>query len=145
LGKNEDAEWKAVGVVQQETAVARRAAVREGSAVSKTIFKRIIDRELPADIVYEDESTLAFNDVNPQAPVHILVIPKKEIASVADAAEDDALLLGRLLIVARDLAIKKGLDTGYRLIINTGPDAGQSVPHLHVHLLGRRALSWPPG
>ena len=111
----------------------------------KTIFKRIIDREIPARIVYEDEQALAFHDVNAQAPVHVLVIPKKEIPSLAQAGEEDAALLGHLLLVARKLAGELKLDKGFRVVINSGPDAGQTVDHLHVHLLGGRALSWPPG
>lgn len=113
--------------------------------MSKTIFKRIIDHEIPADIVYEDDDVLAFRDTNPQAPVHVLVIPRKEIASIADAGDEDAVLLGKLLIVVRDLARQFGLENGYRVVINSGADGGQTVPHLHVHLLGRRALHWPPG
>jgi histidine triad (HIT) family protein len=111
----------------------------------KTIFKRIIDREIPADIVYEDDQCLAFRDVAPQAPTHILVIPKREIPSLADAAATDAGLLGHLLDVVRRLAVDLKLTDGYRVVINAGPDAGQSVDHLHVHLLAGRRLSWPPG
>lgn len=111
----------------------------------KTIFKRIIDREIPADIVYEDDTCLAFRDVAPQAPTHILVIPKREIASLADATATDAELLGHLLDVVRRVAVQLKLAGGYRVVINSGPDAGQSVDHLHVHLLAGRGLSWPPG
>ena len=110
-----------------------------------TLFKRIIDREIPADIVYEDELSLAFRDINPQAPTHILIIPKKEIVSVAEATEDDAQLLGHLLIVARKLAEQLNLTSGYRIVTNSGRDAGQTVFHLHVHLLGGRPFGWPPG
>ncbi len=113
--------------------------------MSKTIFKRIIDREIPAKIVHDDDLCLAFEDVNPQAPVHILVIPKKEIASLADLVESDAALLGHLLVVIQKLAAARNLSGGYRVVINSGPDAGQSVPHLHFHMLGGRAMSWPPG
>jgi histidine triad (HIT) family protein len=113
--------------------------------MAKTIFKRIIDRELPASIVYEDDEVLAFNDVNPQAPVHVLVIPKKEIASLAATGDDDAPLLGRLLLTVRNLARDLGLENGYRVVMNTGADGGQTVPHLHIHLMGKRALHWPPG
>jgi histidine triad (HIT) family protein len=113
--------------------------------MSKTIFKRIIDREIPAKIVYEDDRCLAFEDVNPQAPVHILVIPKKEIPSLDDLTEGDAALAGHLLLVARKLAAQRNLAGGYRVVANSGPDAGQSVPHLHFHLLGGRSMSWPPG
>jgi histidine triad (HIT) family protein len=110
-----------------------------------TLFKRIINREIPADIVYEDELSLAFRDINPQAPTHILIIPKKEIVSVAEATEDDEQLLGHLLIVARKLAEQLNLTSGYRIVTNSGRDAGQTVFHLHVHLLGGRPFSWPPG
>ena len=113
--------------------------------MAKTIFKRIIDGELPAQIVYEDDRVLAFQDVNPQAPTHILVIPRREIASLDEAAEADADLLGHLLLVAARIAKDSGLETGYRTVINTGDQAGQTVPHLHVHLLGGRRLDWPPG
>ncbi len=113
--------------------------------MAKTIFKRIIDHEIPADIVYEDDEVLAFRDINPQAPVHVLVIPKKEIASLADASDADAALLGKLLLTVRNLARQFGLENGYRVITNTGADGGQTVPHLHIHLLGKRSLSWPPG
>ena len=113
--------------------------------MSKTIFKRIIDREIPASIVYEDDDVLAFNDVNPQAPVHVLVIPKKEIASIAEAGDEDGALLGRLLLTIRDLAQQLGLGNGYRVVVNTGSDGGQTVPHLHFHLMGKRHLTWPPG
>ncbi len=114
-------------------------------AQTKTIFKKILDKEIPADIVYEDDRCLAFRDINPQAPTHVLIIPKTEIASLADAAETDASLLGYLLIVAAKLAAKLGLSSGYRAVINCGPDGGQTVDHLHVHLLGGRSLTWPPG
>ena len=111
----------------------------------KTIFKRIIDRELPAKIVYEDEHCLAFEDIHPQAPTHLLVIPKREISSVDDIEPADAELIGHLFVVIRALAAKMGLDTGYRVVANCGPDSGQAVPHLHFHLLGGRKLKWPPG
>ena len=111
----------------------------------KTIFKRIIDREIPAKILYEDELALAFHDVNPQAPVHILVIPKREIASLAQLEPADAGLIGHLFLVVQKLAAEQGLTNGYRAVINTGKDGGQSVDHLHIHLLGMRALGWPPG
>ncbi|HET6422704.1 MAG TPA: histidine triad nucleotide-binding protein [Planctomycetaceae bacterium] len=114
-------------------------------APSKTIFKRIIDREIPAKIVHEDEQCLAFHDVNPQAPTHVLVIPKKEIPSLAQADDADTALLGHLLITAKNIAVQLGLENGYRTVLNCGRDGGQSVDHLHVHILGGRALSWPPG
>jgi histidine triad (HIT) family protein len=112
---------------------------------AKTIFKRIIDKEIPAKIVHEDEQCLAFHDNNPQAPTHVLVIPKKEIASLAQLAAEDRALLGHLLLVVQKLAGDLQLDNGYRVVINCGPDGGQSVDHLHLHLLGGRQLSWPPG
>jgi histidine triad (HIT) family protein len=111
----------------------------------KTIFKRIIDREIPAKILYEDELSLAFPDVSPQAPVHILVIPKKEIASLAELEPADAALMGHLLMVVQKLAAEQGLTDGFRTVINTGRDGGQSVNHLHIHIMGKRALGWPPG
>lgn len=114
-------------------------------ASEKTIFKRIIDGEIPADIVYDDEQCLAFRDVNPQAPIHVLVIPKREIASLADASDGDAPLLGHLFVVVRKLAEQLNLENGYRTVINCGRDGGQSVDHLHIHLLGGRNLTWPPG
>jgi histidine triad (HIT) family protein len=110
-----------------------------------TIFKKIIDREIPAKIVLENDDVLAFHDVNPQAPVHVLIVPKKIIPRLAEAQDSDEQLLGKLLLAARDVARKLDLSSGYRVVINNGPDAGESVPHLHVHLLGQRALAWPPG
>src|SRR5436190_22342628 len=111
----------------------------------KTIFKRIIDGEIPARIVYQDDLCLAFHDISPQAPTHVLVIPKKQISSLATAADEDVQLLGHLLRVTRDLATQLGLTDGYRVVTNCGRDGGQSVDHLHLHLLGGRALRWPPG
>lgn len=111
----------------------------------KTIFKKIIDQEIPAEIVYEDSECLAFRDISPQAPTHILVIPKKEISSLADADDADAGLLGHLLIAAKKVAEQEGLTKGYRTVLNCGADGGQSVDHLHVHVLGGRKLTWPPG
>jgi len=111
----------------------------------KTIFKRIIDKEIPAKIVYEDDLCLAFHDVNAQAPTHVLVVPKKEVASINDLGADDQMLVGHLLLVIRNLAEQLGLASGYRVVVNCGPDAGQTVDHLHFHLLGGRSLGWPPG
>src|SRR5256885_9203433 len=111
-----------------------------------TIFEKIITREIPAEIVWEDDDALAFRDVNPQAPVHVLIVPKRVIPRLADATEQDAVLLGKLLLASRTVAEKLDLlKSGYRVVINSGPDAGESVPHLHVHVLGKRALAWPPG
>ena len=111
----------------------------------KTIFKKIIDGEIPATIVHDDDQCLAFHDVSPQAPTHVLVIPKKEIASLDQLAEEDAPLLGHMWIVIRQVASQLGLDGGYRVVVNCGADGGQSVDHLHFHILGGRALTWPPG
>ena len=111
----------------------------------KTLFTRIIEREIPADVVYEDDLCMAFRDVNPQAPVHVLLIPKKPIPSLAAVADEDAALMGHLLVKVRDLAQQLELDGGFRIVANTGPDGGQTVDHLHIHILGRRSLSWPPG
>ena len=113
--------------------------------MTDTLFSKIIRREIPADIVYEDDRCLAFRDITPQAPVHILVIPKKPIPSLADASQDDLALLGHLLLTVSTIAASEGLTNGYRTVINTGIDGGQTVYHLHVHLLGGRSLSWPPG
>ena len=111
-----------------------------------TIFKRIIAREVPAEILFEDDDVLAFHDVNPQAPVHVLIIPRRAISRIADATETDRALLGKLLLTASKIARDLGIsESGYRIVINNGPDAGESVPHLHVHLLGKRPLAWPPG
>jgi histidine triad (HIT) family protein len=110
-----------------------------------TIFQQIIDREIPADIVYEDDRCLAFRDVNPQAPVHVLVIPKRAIASIDAMSAADEPLVGHLLFVAQKVAKQLDLSGGYRIVMNCGPDGGQSVDHLHLHLLGGRTLKWPPG
>jgi histidine triad (HIT) family protein len=110
-----------------------------------TIFEKIIARQIPAKIIWEDDDAVAFHDVNPQAPVHVLIVPKRVVSRLTDAKDEDGPLLGKLLLVARDLAKKLELSNGYRVVINCGPDAGESVPHLHVHLLGKRALAWPPG
>jgi len=110
------------------------------------IFCKIIKKEMPAKIVAEDEFSLAFEDINPQAPVHILIIPKKHYSSLIDIPEEERSLLGHLMIKAREIAKEKGLEkTGYRLVLNTGKDAGQAVFHIHLHLLGGREMSWPPG
>jgi histidine triad (HIT) family protein len=111
-----------------------------------TLFERIISREIPAQIIHEDRECVAIRDINPQAPVHILIIPKKVIPRLGESAAEHAALLGHLLLTAASLARSEGLqETGYRVVINHGPDAGESVPHLHVHLLGGRRMSWPPG
>ena len=111
-----------------------------------TIFEKIAQREIPAKIVWEDDDVLAFHDVNPQAPVHVLVVPKRVIPRIAESTADDQALLGKLLLTTRHVAEKLDLlQSGYRVVINNGADAGESVPHLHVHVLGKRRLSWPPG
>jgi len=111
-----------------------------------TIFEKIAAHEIAAKIVFEDADVIAFHDVNPQAPVHVLIVPKRVIPRLAEAKEADQALLGKLLLTAARLARDLGVsESGYRVVINSGPDAGESVPHLHVHLLGKRALAWPPG
>jgi histidine triad (HIT) family protein len=110
-----------------------------------TLFERIIRREIPADIVYEDEQCLAFRDIHPQAPVHVLVIPKRPIPSLAESTPSDLPLLGHLLDAVRRIAEQLGLAEGYRTVINSGRHGGQTVDHLHLHLLGGRPLNWPPG
>ena len=110
-----------------------------------SIFTKIIDKEIPADILYEDDVCLAFRDINPKAPTHFLVIPKKEIVSLAELSADDESILGRCLMVASQVAADEGLDGGYRLIANTRDDGGQDVPHLHFHVMGGRQMTWPPG
>jgi histidine triad (HIT) family protein len=113
--------------------------------MSNTIFDKIISKELPADIVYEDDQCLAFKDVNPQAPIHILIIPKKNIPKVSDAEPSDEKILGHLLLKAGEIADDLGFRDAFRLVINNGEEAGQTVFHLHIHLLAGRNLNWPPG
>ncbi len=113
--------------------------------MSRTIFEKIIAREIPSQIVYEDEQVAAFRDVNPKAPTHILIVPKKPLPRLAEAQAEDQSLLGHLLLKAAEIAAREGLTQGYRLVINNGPHGGESVPHLHCHLLGGRHLGWPPG
>jgi histidine triad (HIT) family protein len=114
--------------------------------MSKDVFQRIIEREIPAAIVYEDDLVLAFRDVNPKAPVHVLIVPKRNIPRLSEAGADDQDLLGHLLFKAATVAAQLGLDkSGYRLVINNGRDGGESVPHLHCHILGGRGMAWPPG
>lgn len=110
-----------------------------------SIFTKIIGREIPADVVFEDDVCLAFRDIAPKAPTHILVIPKKEIVSLIDLTDDDEAIVGRCLVVASKVAAAEGLDAGYRVIINCGDDGGQEVPHLHLHVMGGRKMTWPPG
>ena len=117
----------------------------EKKVAEPTIFKRIIDGEIPADIVYEDDLCLAFTDINPQSPTHLLVIPRKEIPSLDALEDEDQALVGHLHLVIRNLARERGLENGYRVVVNCGADGGQTVDHLHFHLLGGRACTWPPG
>ena len=114
--------------------------------MSKNVFQKIIDREIPAAVVYEDDLVLAFRDINAQAPVHVLIVPKKDVARLSEAEAEDHKMLGHLLLKAAAVAAQLGLEkSGYRLVINNGPDGGESVPHLHCHILGGRRLAWPPG
>ena len=111
-----------------------------------TLFEKIIARQIPARIAYEDDSVIAFHDIHGQAPTHLLIVPKKPIARIADATAEDERVLGHLLLKAAHVARELGLEnSGYRLVINNGADAGESVPHLHCHILGGRTLAWPPG
>jgi histidine triad (HIT) family protein len=113
--------------------------------MTDNIFRKIVEKKVPARIVHEDDQCVAFHDVNPQAPVHVLIIPRKEIRTHADVCPEDRELLGHLHLVAAQLAEKLGLADGYRLVLNCKEQAGQTVPHLHLHLLGGRAFGWPPG
>ena len=110
-----------------------------------TIFSKIIAREIPADIVYEDDLCLAFRDVNPQAPVHVLIVPKREIARLVDATAEDQALLGHLMLAANKVAKQLGVDDAFRLVVNNGAEVGQSVFHVHLHILAGRRFRWPPG
>jgi histidine triad (HIT) family protein len=112
----------------------------------KTLFEKIVAREIPAQIVFEDDLVLAIHDINPQAPTHALIFPKKPVPRIAEAEAEDGKLLGHLLLKAAEVAKQLGLDKGgFRLVINNGPDGGETVPHLHVHILGGRYMKWPPG
>ena len=113
--------------------------------MSKTLFEKIIAREIPAQIVFEDELVLAFRDINPAAPTHVLIVPKQPIPRIGEATADDQKLLGHLLLKAAEVAKQLDLPNGYRLVINNGADGGETVPHLHCHILGGRHLTWPPG
>lgn len=113
--------------------------------MAETLFSKIINREIPADIVYEDDLCLAFRDIEPQAPMHILLIPKQEIAKISDAMESDQAILGHLLLKAGEIARKEGYADAFRLVINNGEEAGQTVFHLHIHILAGRKFSWPAG
>jgi histidine triad (HIT) family protein len=113
--------------------------------MSKTLFEKIVAREIPAQIIYEDDLVLAIRDINPQAPVHVLIFPKKVIPRIAEAKSDDAKILNHLLLKAAEVAKKLDLKDGYRLVINNGSNGGETVPHLHCHILGGRHMNWPPG
>jgi histidine triad (HIT) family protein len=114
--------------------------------MSNTLFEKIIAREIPSKIVYEDDRVIAFHDVKPQAPVHVLIIPKKPIPRIAEAKPEDHAVLGHLMLKAAEVAKQLGLTKkGFRLVFNNGPDAGEAVPHLHCHIIGGRKMSWPPG
>jgi histidine triad (HIT) family protein len=117
-----------------------------GVSMEDSLFTKIIKREIPADIVYEDDDVIAFNDINPQAPVHVLIVPKKQIPTINDAQEEDAELIGKIILAAKKIAKARGVDEdGYRLVLNCNEGAGQSVFHIHCHLLGGRRFHWPPG
>jgi len=112
----------------------------------KTIFEMIIDREIPADIVYEDELCICFHDIAPQAPIHLLIVPKKRIVRIAEASIEDQATLGHLLLTAQKVALQEGFaESGFRTVINNGKDGGEAVPHLHLHILAGRQMLWPPG
>lgn len=124
----------------------RSAVCRHSECMSKTLFEKICDKEIPASIVHEDELCVAFRDINPKAPVHILIVPRKPIPRLGEAKAEDQALLGHLLLTAQKIARQEGfLDTGFRTVINSGPDSGEEVPHLHVHVLAGRKMTWPPG
>ena len=110
-----------------------------------TIFQKIIDRKIPAEIIYEDEICISIKDIEPQAPFHALIIPKKLIPRIGVVEETDQLTIGHLMLTAKKIAIEQNLDEGFRIVINNGPNGGETVPHLHIHLLGGRKLKWPPG
>ncbi|XP_071339724.1 histidine triad nucleotide-binding protein 2, mitochondrial isoform X2 [Trachinotus anak] len=127
-----------------EVRLAEEASRRYGPP-APTIFSKVIDKSIPADVIYEDEKCLAFRDISPQAPVHFLVIPRIPIPRISEVKDDDAELLGHLLVVAKNVAKQESLDEGYRVVINDGKHGAQSVYHLHIHVLGGRQMTWPPG
>ncbi|CAM4557385.1 adenosine 5'-monophosphoramidase HINT1 [Lepidochelys kempii] len=122
--------------------IRKAQAARPGG---ETIFGKIIRKEIPAKIIFEDERCLAFHDISPQAPTHFLVVPKKPIVQLSEAEDSDESLLGHLMIIGKKCAAELGLTKGYRMVVNEGPDGGQSVYHVHLHVLGGRQLGWPPG
>ncbi len=114
--------------------------------MTKTLFEKICDREIPADIIHEDELCVCFRDISPQAPVHLLLVPRKPIPRIAEAADEDRDLIGHLFLTAGRIAREQGIaENGFRLVVNNGPDGGEAVPHLHIHILAGRRLEWPPG
>lgn len=113
--------------------------------LSNNVFLKVLDKSIPANIIHEDEHCVAFHDINPQAPAHVLIIPRKVIRTHQEIAPEDCFLLGHMNLVAASLARTLGLNSGYRLVINCDADGGQTVPHLHLHLLGGRVMDWPPG
>ncbi|XP_034025376.1 uncharacterized HIT-like protein Synpcc7942_1390 isoform X2 [Thalassophryne amazonica] len=137
-------EQRALCTKSDEVRLADEASKNYGSTAA-TIFSKVIDKTVPADIIYEDEKCVAFRDVSPQAPVHFLVVPRVPITKISEAKDEDAELLGHLLVVAKNVAKKEPLDEGYRIVINNGKHGSQSVYHLHIHVLGGRQLLWPPG
>ncbi|NP_001077041.1 histidine triad nucleotide-binding protein 2, mitochondrial [Danio rerio] len=142
--------WRVLSVkscystINDEVRLAQEASKKYGK-LEPTIFTKIIDKTVPAVIIYEDDKCLAFRDVNPQAPVHYLVIPRIPIPRISEAHDEDSLILGHLLVVAKNIAKKEGLAEGYRVVINDGKNGAQSVYHLHIHVLGGRQMKWPPG
>lgn len=124
----------------------RSVVCRHSKCMSKTLFEKICDKEIPAAIVHEDDLCVAFRDINPKAPVHILIVPRKPIPRVGEAKAEDQMLLGHLLLTAQKIARQEGfLESGFRTVLNSGPDSGEEVPHLHVHVLAGRKMTWPPG
>lgn len=132
-------------VKQPSVNMSEEAAAQAGRPTGPTIFDKILDGTIPASFIHEDDKCVAFKDVNPQAPVHFLVIPRKRIAMLEEADDDDGAILGHLMLTARKVAKEQGLAKGYRVVINNGVEGAQSVYHLHIHVLGGRQMSWPPG
>jgi len=132
-------------VKQPSVNMSEEAAAKAGRPTGPTIFDKILDGTIPATFIHDDDKCVAFNDVNPQAPVHFLVIPRKRIAMLEEADDDDGDILGHLMLTARKVAKEQGLIKGYRVVVNNGVEGAQSVYHLHIHVLGGRQLSWPPG
>ncbi|KAK3855989.1 hypothetical protein Pcinc_037641 [Petrolisthes cinctipes] len=137
--------WQARRTMSDEVNKAKEAAGGAGAKSEPTIFDHILSGKIPADIVYEDEKCMAFRDVAPQAPKHILLIPRIRIPTLDDATWEHAPLLGHLMVTAKEIAAKEGLDKGYRIVINNGVEGSQSVYHLHIHIIGGRQMGWPPG